>query len=92
MDKNIGSYFKIEMQISKKKKMLEILDLPVKDKEIFIFPETKETSKSVTSLSVKLLRLRMINIPQNNFTCKSNPDPLPPPTRANIKVLLITSF
>ena len=62
--------------------MLEILDLPVKDKEIFIFPETKETSKSVTSLSVKLLRLRMINIPQNNFTCKSNPDPVPPPNQS----------
>ena len=31
---------------------IEILHLPVKDKEIFIFPETKETSKSVTSVEI----------------------------------------
>ena len=37
--------------------MLEILDLPVKDKEIFIFPETKETSKSVTSVGVEIIAI-----------------------------------
>ena len=44
------------MQVSRKKN-LEILYLPVKDKEIFIFPETKETSKSVTSVSVEIIAI-----------------------------------
>ena len=56
MNKNIRFYSKTEMQISRKKK-LEILHLPVKDKEIFIFPETKETSKSVTSVSVEIIAI-----------------------------------
>ena len=44
--------------------MLEILHLPVKDKEIFIFPETKETSKSVTFVSVEIIAIS--SFPLNN--------------------------
>ena len=45
--------------------MLEILNLPVKDKEIFIFPETKETSKSVTFVSVEIIAIS--SFPLNNL-------------------------
>ena len=44
------------MQVLSEKNQ-EILHLPVKDKEIFIFPETKETSKSVTSVGVEIIAI-----------------------------------